>query len=133
MSDEILIDARGHHCPVPTLRLRRALEARYGVKLAVVISDSLGRAWRMGTVGTAIGSSGLRPIRDRRGETDLFGRTLVATVIGVADEIAGAASLIIGEATEGVPVAIVRGATYDRDETAGLSEIVRPIAQDLFR
>jgi coenzyme F420-0:L-glutamate ligase/coenzyme F420-1:gamma-L-glutamate ligase len=113
--------------------LRRVLEARFGVRLAVVISDSLGRAWRMGTVGTAIGSSGLRPIRDRRGETDLFGRTLVATVIGVADEIAAAASLVIGEATEGVPAAIVRGATYDRDEAAGLGEIVRPLAQDLFR
>src|SRR6185369_6891349 len=78
-------------------RLRLALEAKTGVKLAVVISDSLGRAWRMGTVGTAIGSSGMKPLRDRRGETDLFGRELQATVIGVADEIAAAASLAIGE------------------------------------
>ncbi|HEY3696666.1 coenzyme F420-0:L-glutamate ligase [Phenylobacterium sp.] len=114
-------------------RLRRALEARFGIKLAVIVSDSLGRAWRMGTTGTAIGVSGLRPIRDRRGETDLFGRTLIATVIGVADEIAAAASLVMGEATEGLPAAIVRGATYVRDETAGVGEIVRPLAQDLFR
>jgi coenzyme F420-0:L-glutamate ligase/coenzyme F420-1:gamma-L-glutamate ligase len=113
--------------------LRQALQARFGVALAVVISDSLGRAWRMGTMGTAIGSAGLRPIRDRRGETDLFGRVLQATVIGVVDEIAAAASLVIGEATEGTPVAIVRGAAYEPDETAGVGEILRPIEQDLFK
>ena len=113
--------------------LRETLQARFGVRLAVVISDSLGRAWRMGTMGTAIGSAGLRPIRDRRGETDLFGRVLQATVIGVVDEIAAAASLVIGEATEGTPVAVVRGAVYDVDETAGVGEILRPIEQDLFR
>jgi coenzyme F420-0:L-glutamate ligase/coenzyme F420-1:gamma-L-glutamate ligase len=114
-------------------RLRQALEARFGVRLGVVISDSLGRAWRMGTTGTAIGVSGLKPIRDRRGEADLFGRTLIATVIGVADEIAAAASLVIGEATEGLPVAVVRGAAYVRDEAAGMDEMIRPLAQDLFR
>jgi coenzyme F420-0:L-glutamate ligase/NADPH-dependent F420 reductase len=114
-------------------RLRTALETRFGVRLAVIISDSLGRAWRMGTTGTAIGVSGMKPIRDRRGESDLFGRTLVATVIGVADEIASAASLVLGEAAEGIPVAIVRGARYDRDETVGIGEMVRPLEQDLFR
>jgi len=113
--------------------LRQALQARFGVKLAVVISDSLGRAWRMGTMGTAIGSAGIRPIRDRRGETDLFGRVLQATVIGVVDEIAAAASLVIGEATEGTPVAVVRGAVYDVDEAAGVGEILRPIEMDLFK
>jgi coenzyme F420-0:L-glutamate ligase/coenzyme F420-1:gamma-L-glutamate ligase len=114
-------------------RLRTALETRFGVRLAVVISDSLGRAWRIGTTGTAIGASGMKPIRDRRGEADLFGRTLISTVIGVADEIASAASLVLGEAAEGIPVAIVRGARYDRDEAAGLGEMVRPIEEDLFR
>lgn len=114
-------------------RLRQALQAHFGVTLAVVISDSLGRAWRMGTTGTAIGSAGLKPVRDRRGETDLFGRVLQATVIGVADEIAAAASLVIGEAAEGTPAAIVRGATYDRDEAAGVGSILRPLAEDLFR
>lgn len=111
--------------------LRRALEARFGVRLAVIISDSLGRAWRMGTTGSAIASSGLRPLRDRRGETDLFGRVLQATVTGVADEIAAAASLVIGEAAEGLPVAVVSGAVYDRDETAGIGEILRPRGEDL--
>jgi coenzyme F420-0:L-glutamate ligase/NADPH-dependent F420 reductase len=114
-------------------RLRTSLEAAFGVRLAVIVSDSLGRAWRMGTTGSAIGSAGLKPLRDRRGEADLFGRELQATVIGVADEIAGAASLVMGEGAEGTPVAIVRGATYDVDEDAGIGEILRPLDKDLFR
>ncbi|MDQ0466914.1 coenzyme F420-0:L-glutamate ligase/NADPH-dependent F420 reductase [Caulobacter ginsengisoli] len=113
--------------------LREALQRRFGVRLAVVISDSLGRAWRMGTTGTAIGVSGLKPLRDRRGESDLFGRVLQATVTGVADEIAAAASLVIGEAAEGVPVAVVSGATYEPAENQGIGEILRPLDQDLFR
>jgi coenzyme F420-0:L-glutamate ligase/NADPH-dependent F420 reductase len=114
-------------------RLREALESRFGVRLAVIVSDSLGRAWRMGTTGTAIGASGLRPIRDRRGEADLFGRTLEATVTAVADEIAAAASLVIGEAAEGVPAALVRGAVYERDESCGVGELLRPLQDDLFQ
>lgn len=114
-------------------RIRRELEAAFGVRLAVVISDSLGRAWRVGTMGTAIGVSGMRPLRDRRGESDLFGRELQATVIGVADEIAAAASLIIGEGAEGTPVAIVRGAVYDPAEDEGIAELLRPRDKDLFR
>ena len=111
--------------------LRRALEARFGVKIAVIVSDSLGRAWRLGTTGSAIGTAGLKPLRDRRGEVDLFGRELQATVIGVADEIAAAASLVIGE-PPGHPVAIVRGATYDADDEAGVPPL-RPLDKDLFR
>jgi len=114
-------------------QLRAALEAAFGVRLAVIVSDSLGRAWRMGTTGSAIGSAGLKPVRDRRGEPDLFGRTLQATVIGVADEICAAASLVMGEAAEGTPVAIVRGATYDADDEAGIAELLRPLDKDLFR
>lgn len=118
---------------VSAARLRQALQQRFGVRLGVVISDSLGRAWRMGTTGTAVGVSGLRPLRDRRGETDLFGRVLQATLIGVADEIAAAASLVIGEAAEGVPVAVVRGAVYEPAEDEGIGEILRPLNEDLFR
>jgi coenzyme F420-0:L-glutamate ligase/NADPH-dependent F420 reductase len=115
-------------------RLRAALEAAAGVRLAVIVSDSLGRAWRMGTTGSAIGVAGMKPLRDRRGETDLFSRELQATVIGVADEIAAAASLVIGEAAEGTPVAIVRGATYELDsEDVGIGELLRPLDKDLFR
>ena len=115
-------------------RLRSALGARFGARIAVVISDSLGRAWRMGTTGHAIGVAGLKPLRDRRGETDLFGRELQATLIGVADEIAAAASLVMGEAAEGVPAAVVRGAVFVADEAdEGVGELIRPLAQDLFR
>jgi coenzyme F420-0:L-glutamate ligase/coenzyme F420-1:gamma-L-glutamate ligase len=87
----------------------------------------------MGTTGAAIGIAGMKPLRDRRGESDLFGRELKATVIGVADEIAAAASLVIGEAAEGTPAAIVRGAVYDADEDGGIGELLRPLDKDLFR
>jgi coenzyme F420-0:L-glutamate ligase/NADPH-dependent F420 reductase len=113
--------------------LRAALQARFAVRLAVIMSDSLGRAWRVGTTGTAIAVAGMRPVRDRRGETDLFGRELKVTMVAVADEIAAAASLVIGEAAEGVPAALVRGAVYQPAEDGAASELVRPLEQDLFR
>jgi coenzyme F420-0:L-glutamate ligase/coenzyme F420-1:gamma-L-glutamate ligase len=116
-----------------TARLRAALQERFGVRLAVIMSDSLGRAWRAGTMGTAIGSAGMKPLRDRRGETDLFGRELKATIIGVADEIAAAASLVIGEAAEGTPAVLVRGAIYDPSDEAVALDLLRPLEQDLFR
>jgi coenzyme F420-0:L-glutamate ligase/coenzyme F420-1:gamma-L-glutamate ligase len=114
-------------------RLRAALEARFGVRLAVIVSDSLGRAWRMGTTGSAIGVAGMRPVRDRRGEHDLFGRELRVTMVAVADEIAAAASLVIGEASEGIPAALVRGAIYVAADDGAASELVRPLEQDMFR
>ena len=113
--------------------LRLALEGRFGVRIAVIVSDSLGRAWRMGTMGTAIGASGLRPLRDRRGEADLFGRELQATLTGLADELAAAASLVMGEGAEGLPAAIVSGAVFERDEEAGIAALLRPLDEDLFR
>jgi coenzyme F420-0:L-glutamate ligase/coenzyme F420-1:gamma-L-glutamate ligase len=113
--------------------LRAAFEARFGVKVAVIVSDSLGRAWRVGTTGHAIGVAGMKPLRDRRGETDLFGRELQATIIGVADEIAAAASLVMGEATEGIPAVLVRGAAYDADDAAATADGLRPQDLDLFR
>jgi coenzyme F420-0:L-glutamate ligase / coenzyme F420-1:gamma-L-glutamate ligase len=112
--------------------LRNALGAAYGADIAVIISDSLGRAWRMGTTGTAIGSAGIAPLTDRRGETDLFGRTLQATVVARADELASAASLVIGEAAESTPAAIIRNAPYVRSATDGIDSILRPADEDLF-
>jgi coenzyme F420-0:L-glutamate ligase / coenzyme F420-1:gamma-L-glutamate ligase len=114
-------------------RIRNELESRCGARIGVIISDSMGRAWRMGTVGTAIGIAGIKAVRDRRGERDLFGRVLEATIVGVADEIAAAASLVIGEGAEGTPVAIVRGARYDSNDEATISDIIRPLDEDLFR
>lgn len=112
--------------------LRAKLEAGAGVQLAVIISDSLGRAWRMGTTGTAIGAAGLAPLIDRRGERDLFGRVLQATLVGRADELAAAASLVIGEAAEATPVAVIRGAFYICSEAEGIAATLRPQTEDLF-
>ena len=112
--------------------LRRALEMHSGVKLGVLIIDSHGRAWRSGTVGVAIGLSGLPALLDLRGKPDLFGYSLRITQIGVADELAAAASLVMGQAAEGIPVVHVRGFPYPLRE-ASLPELLRPREQDLFR
>jgi coenzyme F420-0:L-glutamate ligase/coenzyme F420-1:gamma-L-glutamate ligase len=112
--------------------LRAALEARIGRRIGVVINDSFGRAWRLGTVGVALGVAGLPAIVDRRGSPDLFGRTLRSTIIGYADEIAAAASLLMGQADEGRPVVVVRGLDWSAPETPA-SALIRPQAEDLFR
>ena len=119
-------------------RLRASLEAGGGgAKIGVVVADSVGRAWREGTVGLAIGVSGLPARLDRRGEPDLFGRTLHVTEVGIADSIASAASIVMGEGAEGRPAALVRGLSFeDRSETerAGRArDLVRPRERDLFR
>ena len=113
-------------------RLRADLEAASGVRLGVLIIDSHGRAWRLGTVGVAIGVSGLPGLVDLRGKADLFGYNLRITQVGVADELAAAASLVMGQAAEGTPVVHVRGFPYPLREAA-LSELIRPADQDLFR
>ncbi|MDE2301784.1 MAG: coenzyme F420-0:L-glutamate ligase [Sphingomonadales bacterium] len=114
----------------------RALRAALGPagRPAVVIADSLGRAWRMGTLGTAIGCAGLAALHDRRGEEDLFGRPLQATVVAVADAIAAAAVLAMGEGDEGTPVAIVRGVGrwIAPEDGPGATAGLRPAAEDLF-
>jgi coenzyme F420-0:L-glutamate ligase/coenzyme F420-1:gamma-L-glutamate ligase len=112
--------------------LRDVLSAGFGTEIAVIISDSLGRAWRLGTTGMAIGVAGITPLTDRRGETDLFGRTLQATVVARADELAAAASLVIGEAAEATPVAIIRNAPYVRATAGGIGASLRPADEDLF-
>lgn len=113
-------------------RLRAALHANTGRDVAVVINDSIGRAWRNGTIGTAIGVSGLPGLLDLRGSPDLFGRRLRTTDLGLADEIAAAASLLMGQAGEGRPLVLVRGVPYARREGTG-RELVRPRALDFFR
>ncbi len=114
----------------------RRIRAGLGVDApAVVIADSLGRAWRMGTLGTAIGCAGLAVLDDRRGQADLFGRTLQATIIAVADAIAGLAVLVMGEGAEATPVAIVRGAGrwVGAGDGPGAAAGLRPVAEDMFR
>ncbi len=112
--------------------LRKALEAASNSRLGVLIIDSHGRAWRLGTVGVAIGLSGLPGLADLRGVPDLFGYHLQITQVGVAVELAAAASLVMGQAAEGTPIVHVRGFPYSLRE-AGLGELLRPKEQDLFR
>ena len=112
--------------------LRTKLSTRFGVKLAVIISDSFGRAWRRGTVGVAIGAAGLPALIDLRGQPDLFGRTLEVSIIGFADEIAAAASLLQGQAAEARPVVLVRGLDWTAPD-APASALLRPDTEDLFR
>lgn len=112
--------------------LRERLEAASGARLGVLIIDSHGRAWRMGTLGTAIGLSGLPALQDLRGRPDLFGFSLRITQVGVADELAAAASLVMGQASEGTPAVHVRGFPYPLRE-ASLKELLRDRDQDLFR
>lgn len=114
------------------LALRERLETASGVRLGVLIIDSHGRAWRQGVVGVTVGLSGLPGLLDLRGKPDLFGYTLRVTTVGVADELAAAASLVMGQAAEGTPVVHVRGFPYALRE-ASLSELLRPKEQDLFR
>jgi coenzyme F420-0:L-glutamate ligase / coenzyme F420-1:gamma-L-glutamate ligase len=116
--------------------IRAELERLTGIRPAVVIADSLGRAWRIGTVGAAIGSAGLTVLEDQRGKgKDLFGRTLQATVIAVADGIAAAAVLAMGEGAEGTPSALVRGAGQwvSAEDGPGAVSGLRALAEDMFR
>jgi coenzyme F420-0:L-glutamate ligase/coenzyme F420-1:gamma-L-glutamate ligase len=113
-------------------RLRGQLEKATGARIGVMIIDSHGRAWRNGTVGVAIGLSGLPGLADLRGQPDLMGRTLQVTQVGVADELAAAASLVMGQAAEGTPVVHVRGFPYPLRD-GQLRELIRPKEMDLFR
>lgn len=113
-------------------RLRERLYALTGCEAGVVISDSFGRPWRVGTVGVAIGCAGLSATIDLRGATDMFGRPLRVTVVGHADEIASAASIVMGQAAEARPVVLVRG-LESRAPAQPAAALIRPQQQDLFR
>ncbi len=112
-------------------RIRDAILERLGHDLAVVVSDSFGRPWRLGIVDVAIGVSGLHPLDDLRGQPDADGRIMRSTVRAVADELASAAELVLGK-TAGRPLALVRGATFVRGE-GRISEGLMPAEMDLFR
>jgi coenzyme F420-0:L-glutamate ligase/coenzyme F420-1:gamma-L-glutamate ligase len=112
--------------------IRDAIQKITGKKIGVMIIDSHGRAWRIGTEGVCIGLSGIPAVIDERGWKDLFGYTLRVTVVGVADELAAAASLVMGQAAEGTPAVHVRGFPYPLRE-GSLKELIRPKEQDLFR
>jgi coenzyme F420-0:L-glutamate ligase / coenzyme F420-1:gamma-L-glutamate ligase len=113
-------------------KIRNELRARTATDVGVIVNDSHGRAWRNGTIGVALGVSGLPAVVDLRGTIDLFGRKLRSTEIGLADEIAAAASLLMGQAAEGQPIVLVRGVPYARREGTA-RELVRARETDLFR
>src|SRR5277367_1721679 len=112
--------------------LRNGLAAATGIDLAVVINDSFGRPWRQGTAGVAIGVAGLPALIDLRGRPDLFGRKLEVSVVSFADEIAAAASLVMGQADEASPVVLIRGLRWSAPQSTAAS-IVRSAHEDLFR
>lgn len=112
-------------------RIRIRIERELGVSLAVIITDTFGRAWRRGLVDVAIGVSGMLPILDLRGSVDMHGRVLEVTEMAIADEIAAAAELVTGKAS-GVPAALVSGYSYPAGEGRA-TDLIRPPAEDMFR
>lgn len=113
--------------------IRRGVRRLTGCDVAVIVSDTHGRPFREGEINVAIGIAGMKPIRDRRGEKDLFGYVLRVKQTAVADELCSAAELVIGQADEGIPVAIVRGYRYVKFEGAKATELIRQKDKDLFR
>lgn len=119
-------------------RLRKQLRAATGADAAIIINDSAGRAWRNGVVGFALGCAGFVPLENRIGTPDLFGRVLEITQVAVADELAAAASFLMGQAAEGAPVILIRGAHLTRAadamrEIGDSKPLIRAREQDLFR
>jgi len=112
--------------------IRKGIMKLKGTDVAVIVSDTHGRPFRMGEINVAVGVAGIAPIRDRRGESDLFGYVLRVKQTAIADELASAAELVIGQANEGIPVAIVRGYPYPRSEKASAKMLIRRRRKDLF-
>ncbi|UCD01541.1 MAG: coenzyme F420-0:L-glutamate ligase [Promethearchaeota archaeon] len=113
--------------------IRRKLKSKTNKDIAVIISDSFGRAFRVGALGTAIGVSGIDPILDLRGKKDLFGYELQTTIIGQADSLAAAAQLVMGESDGGIPIVLIRGYTFEYNEKTTIKTILRNKEIDLFR
>ena len=131
-SDEELLLLLPQDPDLSSRMMRDEIQSKTGKRIGVLIIDSHGRAWRNGTVGVAIGISGLPALEDLRGKPDLFGTELRITQVGVADELAAAASLMMGQAAEGMPVVHVRGFPYPLRE-GSLKELIRPKELDMFR
>jgi coenzyme F420-0:L-glutamate ligase/coenzyme F420-1:gamma-L-glutamate ligase len=129
LGDQVVLLPR--HPDRSAQRLRARLERKLGVELAVIITDTFGRAWRTGLVDVAIGVAGMKPILDLRGTDDMNGRVLDVTEVAVADEVAAAAELAMGKAS-GVPAVLVRGVRYVKGDGKA-TEMVRPPEADMFR
>ncbi|MFX0069887.1 MAG: coenzyme F420-0:L-glutamate ligase [Candidatus Hermodarchaeota archaeon] len=114
-------------------KIRNTLKKLTNKEIAIIISDSFGRPFRIGAVGVALGVSGMSPILDKRGDKDLFNHELQTTIIGQADNLASAAQLIMGEADEGLPIVLIRGYKFDFNDKASIQDIIRDRKNDLFR
>ncbi|GBF36211.1 coenzyme F420-0:L-glutamate ligase [Methanofervidicoccus abyssi] len=112
--------------------LRKMIERKTGKKIGVIISDSMGRPFRRGSCGVAIGVSGVCALWDRRGERDLFNKTLKSTEVAIGDELASAASILMGESNEGIPVVIIRNAPVPFTDGMG-KDLIRRKEEDVFR
>ncbi len=128
--DEVLLLPENPNASAATIRT--AMRTRFGVTIGVVIADSVGRPWRMGTTGMALGSAGVEALANLRGRSDMFGRLLAVSEHAVADSVAGAAELLMGEADEAIPVVIVRGLNEGYSEQDA-DVLLRPAQEDLFR
>jgi len=113
--------------------IREALRKSTGKDIAVIITDSFGRPFRVGAVGVALGVAGIQSILDKRGALDLFGHTLQSTIVGQVDNLASAAQLIMGEADEGLPIVIIRGYKFHLTDNTSVQQILRETHSDLFR
>jgi coenzyme F420-0:L-glutamate ligase/coenzyme F420-1:gamma-L-glutamate ligase len=118
---------------VSAQNIRKEIKRLTGADVAVIVSDTHGRPFRMGEINVAVGVAGIKPIRDRRGEKDLFGYVLKIKQTAIADELSSAAELVIGQSNEGIPAAIIRGYNYQAAENASAVELTRPKEKDLFR
>lgn len=114
-------------------KIRKGIKQLTGVNVAVIVSDTHGRPLRLGEINVAVGVAGIKPIRDRRGEKDLFGYVLRIKQTAIADELSSAAELVIGQADEGIPAAIIRGYTYQTTEGIATTDLIRAKEKDLFR
>jgi coenzyme F420-0:L-glutamate ligase/coenzyme F420-1:gamma-L-glutamate ligase len=113
--------------------IRQEIKRLTGANVAVIVSDTHGRPFRLGEINVAVGVAGLKPIRDRRGEKDLFGYVLKVKQTAIGDELASAAELVIGQANEGIPAAIIRGYNYQSNDNIPPTELIRAKERDLFR
>lgn len=113
-------------------QLKEFFRERCGISIGIVISDSMNRPWRLGTVGEAIGCSGLNVLDDRRGETDMYGRELKITLINQADALASIATLVMGETCEATPVVLIKGLNQKMNSHQTAGDIIRPLEDDLF-
>jgi coenzyme F420-0:L-glutamate ligase/coenzyme F420-1:gamma-L-glutamate ligase len=114
-------------------RLAQGLGEIYGCRIGVIVSDSIGRAWRNGTIGHALGVAGFSPLIDLRQTEDMFGRPMQVSEVGIADEIAAAASALMGQGSEAKPAVIVRGFSLEHDPEASIRPLLRDKSMDLFR